>query len=121
MTLAVKIILSMAIIAVGIRLLILGLNKIIFMEYLIGWIVMMAGAVSLGYVVSSDTNDNNEDMRKNYKFSALERMRFDEYGFGLFVIGNDLCFKSADGKVYTVGSGSEISICDDAEIIPLEE
>lgn len=96
-----------------------GLNKFKLSYYLIGVIFMIVGSIGLANEVHEYTNEN--DMKRNYKFNTLDQMRFDDYGFGLFVIGNDLCFKSADGKVYTVGSGSEISICDDARIVPLEE
>lgn len=103
----------------GMRFLIKGLNEFKLAYYLIGGTLMIVGSMGLGYKVYEYTNEN--DMKKSYKFNTLEQMRFDDYGFGLFVIGNELCFKSADGKTYTVGSGNEISVCDDAKVKPLEE
>lgn len=103
----------------GIIIIVKGWNKLKLSYYLIGIIIVMVGSLGLTNKMHGYTNEN--DMKRSYKFNTLDQMRFDDYGFGLFVIGNDLCFKSADGKVYTVGSGNEISICDDAKIKPLEE
>lgn len=103
----------------GIKLLIRGFSDLKAGYFLAGLISVIIGIIGLGYKLYEDINEN--DMKKSYKFNILEQMRFDDYGFGLFVIGNELCFKSVDGKTYTVGSGNEISVCDDAKVKPLEE
>lgn len=119
MMINITVFLYIVVIIIGMIAIAKGWSEFKLKYYLIGIIFVATGLLGLGYGNCKYTNKN--DMKKSYKFNTLEQMRFDDYGFGLFIIGNDLCFKSADGKTYTVGDGSEISVCKEAKITPLEE
>lgn len=62
--------------------------------------------------------------RKTYKFGILEPIKLKNYGFGLFLFEDKLCFKSDSGESFVVSTGENfeeaMKVSDNIEIIPLE-
>lgn len=62
--------------------------------------------------------------RKSFKFGVLDPIKLKDYGFGLFLFKDQLCFKADRGGVFVVNSGEKFEeafgVNQNIEVIPLE-